>query len=131
VIWPHNWGDIFFTDAQPVRVAKRPKRKPMSQREYAQFRATAGAHQAFGPTPQQALGALLSLLPDDAQLPIVIWPYERGDHFFSDAQQARLQELKSRRDSLTEAEREEWERLVEAAFDATVTRTQALPLAKS
>ena len=50
--------------------------------------------------------------------------------FFSEAQQARLQELKGRRDTLTDAERQEWERLVEAAFDATVARTQSLPVAK-
>jgi hypothetical protein len=103
----------------------------MNQPETAQFRATAGTHQAFGATPQEALNALLSLLPDDALMPIVIWPYNRGDIFFTDAQQARLQELKSRRDRLTEAEREEWERLVEASFDATVARIQAMPLVKS
>jgi hypothetical protein len=42
-----------------------------------------------------------------------------------------LQELKNHRDTLTQAEREEWGRLVEASFDATVARTQVLPLVKS
>ena len=98
----------------------------MSQREDAQFRATAGEKQGFGVTPQEALSALISLLPGDAPTPIVIWPYNRADAYFTDAQQVRLQELKSRRDTLTDAERKELERLVEAAFDATVARTQAL-----
>lgn len=103
----------------------------MSQRETARFRATAGAQQGFGATPQEALDTLLSRLPDGLTAPIVIWPYNRGDAFFTDAQQARLQELKRRRDALTEAEREEWERLVEASFEAAIARTQALPLVKS
>jgi hypothetical protein len=103
----------------------------MIRRENAQFRATAGAQQGFGATPQTALDALMARLPADAPMPIVIWPYNRGDAFFTDAQQARLQELKGRRDTLTAAEREEWEQLVEAEFDATIARTQALPLVKS
>lgn len=70
-------------------------------------------------------------LPDNAPTPIVIWPYNRGDAFFTETQQARLQELKSRRDTLTDSEREELESLIEAAFDATISRTQALPLVKS
>ena len=102
----------------------------MSRPETAQFRAIADSHQGLGATPREALDALLSLLPENAPTPIVIWPYNRGDAFFTDAQQARLQELKSRRDTLTEAERDEWERLVEASFDATIARTQKLPLVK-
>jgi hypothetical protein len=73
----------------------------------------------------------MALLPDGSPTPIVIRPYNRGDTFFTEAQQKRLQELKSRRDTLTEAEREEWERLVEASFDATIARTRALPPMKS
>ena len=103
----------------------------MSQQKSAQFRATAGTQQGFGATPQKALNALMASLTDDTPTPIVIWPYNRGDAFFSDAQQARLQELKSRRDTLTEAEQAEWESLVEASFDATIARTQTLQLVKS
>ncbi|HZT40948.1 MAG TPA: hypothetical protein VFA07_02100 [Chthonomonadaceae bacterium] len=103
----------------------------MSHREKAQFRATAGAQQGFGATPQEALNALMSVLPDDVPTPIVIWPYNRGDAFFTDAQQARLQELNSRRNTLTDSEREELERLIEASFEATIARTQTLPLVKS
>ena len=68
----------------------------MSQRENAQFRAMAGAKQGFGVTPQEALNALMAVLPADATTPIVIWPYNRGDVYFTSAQQTRLQELKSR-----------------------------------
>ena len=103
----------------------------MSTRETAHFRATAGTQQGFGKTPQRALSALMALLPDDTPTPIVIWPYNRGDAFFTEAQQARLEELKSRRETLTEEERSELERLVEAAFDATIARTQALSVVKS
>jgi hypothetical protein len=103
----------------------------MNQQERAQFRATAGVQEGFGATPQEALNALMSRLPNVLPTPIVIWPYNRANAFFSDAQQARLQELKSRRDTLTDAEREEWAQLVEAAFDATIARTQSLPLVKS
>jgi len=99
--------------------------------ERAQFCATADARRGFGTTPREALDALLALLPHNVPAPIVIWPCNQGDAFFSDVQQARLQELKGRADSLTQAERDEWERLVEASFDATIARTQNLPIAKS
>ena len=102
----------------------------MDKRDSASFRATAGSLQGFGATPQEALAALMQRLASDADTPIIIWPYNRGDAFFSEAQQARLKELKGE-ESLTAAEREELEELVAAAFDATVARTQALPLVKS
>lgn len=103
----------------------------MSEREPAQFRATAGAYQALGITPREALDSLLALLPDREHLPIVICPYNHGDAFFTQEHQDRLQELKGRQDTLTEAERDEWERLVEASFEATIARTRSLPLVKS
>jgi hypothetical protein len=103
----------------------------VSQLEYAQFRATGCERQAFGSTPQAALKALMKLLPVDASGPIVIWPYNRADAYFSEAQQDRLRELKGREDTLTETERDELEHLVEAAFDATIARTKALPIVKS
>src|SRR5947208_6181884 len=103
----------------------------MEASETAGFRATAGDQQEFGATPQEALNALLARLSGDAQTPIVIWPYNRGDAFFSDAQQARLQELKSREGLLTRQERAELEELVAAAFDATLARTRTVPLVKS
>jgi len=98
----------------------------MGDRETAQFRAIAGTVQAFGRTPQEALAALMQRLPETAPAPIVIWPYNRGDAFFTEAQQTRLQELKQRQEVLTAEERAELEELVAAAFDATVARTQAV-----
>ena len=103
----------------------------MRDRDTAEFRATAGAIQGFGRTPQEALAALMQCLPDEASVPIVIWPYNRGDAFFTEEQQTRLQELKQRQEALTREERAELEELIAAAFDATVARTQALPVVKT
>jgi hypothetical protein len=97
----------------------------------ARFRAAAAGAQGFGVTPQDALAALMPLLSGDALSPIIIWPYNRADAFWSDAQQASMSDLQGRRDTLSSAERAELETLVAAAFDATVTRTQSLPLTKS
>jgi hypothetical protein len=97
----------------------------------ARFRVTAGEEQDFGATPKDALNALMTRLAGNAPTPIVILPYNQGDAFFTQAQQDRLQELKGRNGTLTQVEQEEWERLVEASFDATISRTQALPIVKS
>jgi hypothetical protein len=102
----------------------------MSDRNTAEFRATAGALQGFGRTPQEALATLMQRLPD-AAVPIVIWPYNRGDTFFTAEQQARLEELKHRQDVLTAEERAELEELVAATFDATIARTQSIPVVKT
>ncbi|HVK04757.1 MAG TPA: hypothetical protein VM490_14860 [Armatimonadaceae bacterium] len=100
--------------------------------EAAQFRASSGSEQGFGATPREALEALMSRLAADAPpTPIVIWPFNRGDAFFTSTQQDRLRDLKARRASLTPAEYEELERLVEAAFDASISRTQSLQHVKS
>ena len=103
----------------------------MNDREEANFGAVTGLSEGFGATPEQALAALMRSLPGDAPQPIVIWPYNQGDAFFSDAQQRRLQDLKSRRVSLTAEERTEMEDLIASAFDASVARAQSLPLVKS
>ncbi len=103
----------------------------MDRLETAQFRATAGTVQGFGATPQEALQALMERLPTAPPAPIIIWPYNRGDVFFTDEQHTRLQELKSRRDTLSEFEREELELLVETEFDAAIARTRTLPQVKS
>ena len=102
----------------------------MSTTETAGFRAMSGDRHEFGATPQEALNALMPHLRGDAPTPIVIWPNNQGDGFFTDAEQARLQDLKSRRDTLTQDERNEWERLVEASFEATVSRTRSMPIMK-
>jgi hypothetical protein len=102
----------------------------MSERGTARFRATAGTLQGFGTTPQQALAALMRRMSGAASVPIVIWPYNQGDTYFSEEQHARLQELKQRREALTVEERAELEELVAAAFDASVARTKVLPIVK-
>jgi hypothetical protein len=87
--------------------------------------------QGLGETPRDALEALMLGIQSDIPTPIVIWPYNQGDEFFTDSQQQRLQELKARRGTLTESEQQELEQLVEAAFNATITRTQSLQRIKS
>jgi hypothetical protein len=78
----------------------------VKERETVSFHPTAGTLQAFGASPQEALAALTKRLPADVAVPIVIWPYNQGDAF-SEAQQARLQELKSRQGSLSQEEHAE------------------------
>ena len=48
------------------------------------------------------------------------------DHFFTAAQHGRMENLRLRRDSLTFAERIEWEELVHAERDTTISRTDAV-----
>jgi hypothetical protein len=99
--------------------------------EDAQFRACAGEIQGFGRTPFEALEALLSRLPQELPSPITIWPFNRGDTFFSAEQQARLQELKIRQTSLTSGEQDELETLITRSFEATITRAQSLQHVKA
>ncbi|MDQ2799286.1 MAG: hypothetical protein M3Y13_06550 [Armatimonadota bacterium] len=102
----------------------------MSYQENAHFRATTGAKEAFGTTPQKALAALMPHLSGDAFSPIIIWSFNQGDAYFTNGQQARMQELKGRRDTLTAEEYAELEGLIEAALDATIARTKSLMPAK-
>ena len=99
--------------------------------ETAQFCATVGKNRGLGRTPGEAVNNLLGHFGDVIPTPIVIWPYNRGDEYWSDAQQQRLLDLRSRMEVLTVAEREEWEQLVEASFDATIARSQAIQSSKS
>ncbi len=91
-----------------------------------QFRASAGKNQGIGSTPGEALNDLMGRLGDAVMIPIVIRPFNRGDQYFTEAQQQRLIGLRSRMDELTPAEREEWEKLVEDSFDATISRAEAV-----
>jgi hypothetical protein len=102
----------------------------METAQAARYRATAGDEQEFGPTPQAALNALLARVAGDVSTPIVIWPCNVGDAYFSSAQQRRLQELKKRRAALSPEERRELESLIESSFDATISRTQSMPVVK-
>lgn len=91
-----------------------------------QFRASAAKTQGIGSTPGEALNDLLGRLGDAVMIPIVIRPFNRGDQYFTEAQQQRLVALRSRLEELTPAEREEWEQLVEDSFDATIARAEAV-----
>ena len=94
--------------------------------DVAQFCATVSKSRGLGRTPGEAVNNLLGHIGDAIPTPIVIWPYNRGDEYWSEAQQQRLLDLRSRSETLTLAETKEWERLVEASFDATIARTQAV-----
>jgi len=93
--------------------------------ETAQFCATVGKARGLGRTPGEAVNNLLEHLGDTIPTPIVIWPYNRGDEYWSEAQQQRLLDLRSRSETLTVAEREEWEHLAEATLEAATLRSQA------
>ena len=100
----------------------------MSSFSTAKYRAATQQTQAFGATPQEALAALLQHLPQGAPAPIVIWPYNQGDPYWTNAQQARLQDLKTRQAALTPGEHAELDDLIAASFDATLTRLHWLRL---
>lgn len=91
-----------------------------------QFRASAGKTQGVGNTPGEALNDLMGRLGDAVLISIVIRPFNRGDQYFTQPQQQRLLDLRSRLEELAPAEREEWEQLVEASFDATIARAEAV-----
>ena len=93
--------------------------------ETAQFCATVGKSRGLGRTPSEAVNNLLAHFGSTVPTPIVIWPYNRGDEYWSEAQQERLRDLRSRSESLTAAERKEWEHLAEASLEAAIRRSQA------
>ncbi|GAB4462134.1 MAG: hypothetical protein OHK0029_28430 [Armatimonadaceae bacterium] len=99
--------------------------------ENAQFRAVAGKKQGFGTTPHEALDALMAQIPADETLPIAILPFNRGDAFFTQAQHDRLQDLKARQSTLTPAEVQELDALIEAEFDAAIARQKSVPQVKT
>lgn len=107
-------------------MANQMQAEPAEIHERAKYRATVGKSQGLGRTPSEALNDLIGHLGDAVQTPIVIWPYNRGDQYWSETQQRRLIDLRSRMETLTVVEREEWEQLVEMSFDATIARTQAV-----
>ncbi len=98
----------------------------MPLQDSPKFRAATGSTEAFGRTPQEALDALMQRLTSDSFSPIIIWPYNQGDAYFTNAQQIRLQELKRRQETLMAEEHAELEELVGAALDATTARTHAV-----
>lgn len=93
--------------------------------ETAQFCATVGRSRGLVTTPSKAANNLLGHSGNAIPIPIVIWPYNRSDEYWLEAQQQRLLDLRSRSETLTVAEREEWEHLAEATLEAATLRSQA------
>ena len=103
----------------------------MNERDGARFRAKSGDVQVFGSTAAEAFNALMARLKGSPNHPIVIWPYNQGDVFFTDEQQARLQALKARSSDLDPAESAELEDLIAASFEATVARARSASFVKT
>lgn len=97
----------------------------------AQFRAVSGKQEGYGATPREALDALMPILTPGFGSPIVIVPFNHGDTFFSQSQQDRMQELKVRQNTLSDAENAELDALVEAAFVASVKRMKSVQPVKT
>jgi regulator of protease activity HflC (stomatin/prohibitin superfamily) len=91
-----------------------------------QFRAVAGNRQAVGRTMGEALDALTAGWGDDIQETAVFIQRLQPDAYFTTAQYHRMQELLTRRATLTAEERIELETLIDAELDATVARTESL-----
>ena len=87
------------------------------------FRAICGDRESTGRTMGEALDALAASWSDIAGETAVLIQRVGGDRYFTDAQHQRLQELLSRRDSLSAPERSELEALIDAELDATVSRS--------
>lgn len=93
------------------------------------FRAVAGGKSSVGRTPGEALDGLLAQLDPDAPISLFVIAKDRGDAFFTQAQFDRLTNLLNRQndgETLTESERRELTKLVEAEVRATVARTSSL-----
>jgi regulator of protease activity HflC (stomatin/prohibitin superfamily) len=91
-----------------------------------QFRAVAGNRQSVGRTMGEALDALAMDWDDDIQEIAVFIQRLQPDAYFTAAQYHRMQELLTRRATLTAEERVELETLIDAELDATVARTESL-----
>jgi hypothetical protein len=90
------------------------------------FRAVAGNRQSIGRTMGEALDALTADWGDDLQETAVLIQRFQPDAYFTAAQYDRMQDLLTRRTTLTAAERAELETLIDAELDATVARTERL-----
>src|SRR6266581_2895732 len=88
------------------------------------FLAIAGNRQSVGRTMGEALDALTADWGDDIQETAVFVQRVQPDAYFTAAQHCRMQELLTRRATLTVEERAELETLIDAELDATVARTE-------
>jgi hypothetical protein len=102
-------------------IAIRTDQKETGER---QFRAIAGDRQCLGRTMGEALDALTAEWGDNIQETVVLIQRFQPDHYFTQAQYDRMQELIARRSTLTPEERTELEALIDAEVDATVARTE-------
>ena len=94
--------------------------------ETALHRATVGNTNGLGRTPLEAVDNLLAHFAETIPTPIVIWPYTHSDECWSELQQKRLLDLRSRVKNLTLAERHECEHLAEASLKAATVWSQAV-----
>jgi hypothetical protein len=90
------------------------------------FRALSGTRESVGRTAGEALDALNAELGDSEHASLIVVQQIGGDSFFSDAQFERLQDLLSRRDSLSQNELREMEMLAKAETLASAKRAEAL-----
>ena len=96
------------------------------------FEAAQGTLSAQGRTAGEALDAFTALLEKEPSTHVVIVQSGRPDRFFGAAERARLEVLMERfhheetGKSLSDAERAELERLVDAELEASEKRAQAL-----
>jgi len=97
-----------------------------SEGDGPRFRAIAGDRQSTGRTMGEALDALTADWGNDIQEAMVLIRRFQPDAYFTAEQYTRMQELLSRRASLTAGERAELESLVDAELEATVARTDFL-----
>src|SRR5712691_3871219 len=97
-----------------------------SQAGAPRFRAVAGNRQSVGRTMGEALDALTADWDDDILETAVFIQRLQPDAYFTAAQYHRMQELLTRRATLTAEEHVELETLIDAELDATVARTESL-----
>jgi hypothetical protein len=105
-------------------------RENQANKSKVEFQATSGNHFAVGRTMGEALDALLQDWEGEAKPTAILIQRFLPDAFFTKAQGDRMQDLMARRDSLTAAERTEFEALIDAELDATILRTDHLMSAK-
>jgi len=100
-------------------------RKETGYRGEPRYRARAGDRESIGATMGEALDALTAELGDGISEAAILFHRLQPDEYFTEAQHGRMQELLARKPTLTGAEREELEALVDAELDATVARTDS------